>query len=328
MSQEQESGQGHDTVATQESGWERQVLEKVLLESLSEQRRARRWSMIFKVILLIYLGVGIWWAARPWSLERLPGTGKEHTAVVDVFGMIADGGQTDADAIIEGLRKAEKAKGVKGIVLRMNTPGGTPVQSAYVYDEIRRLKKTHPDLPIYAVVSDVCASGGYYIAAATDKIFVNPSSIIGSIGVIMNGFGFVGAMEKLGIERRVMTAGKHKAILDPFSPVNEEEKVHVQKVLDAVHQQFIRAVKEGRGERLKSDPQIFSGLVWTGMEGIELGLADGVGDLRTVAETVVGAKEIVNYSKRESWLERLTQNLGTSLGAALAAMATSEPSLH
>lgn len=324
MSQEH----GQAASATQETGWERQVLEKALLESLSEQRRARRWSMVFKVILLLYLGVGVWWTARPWSPDRLPGAEKEHTAVIDVFGMIADGGQTNADAIIEGLRKAEKAKGVKGIVLRMNTPGGTPVQSAYVYDEIRRLKKARPDLPIYAVVSDVCASGGYYIAAATDKIFVNPASVIGSIGVIMNGFGFVGAMEKLGIERRVMTAGEHKAILDPFSPVNDEEKAHVQKVLDAVHQQFIRAVREGRGERLKDDPQIFSGLIWTGKEGIELGLADGVGDLRTVAETVVGAKEIVNYSKRKSWLERLTQEFGTSVGAALAAMATAEPRLH
>lgn len=308
--------------------WERQVLEKLLLESLLEQRRARRWSLIFRLSLLAVIGLGFLLTLKPLAPERLSGVGKEHTAVVDVFGTIAEGGETDAETIIEGLHEAAEAKGVKGIVIRLNTPGGSPVQSAYVYDEIRKIKKEHPAMPVYAVVSDLCASGGYYIASATDKIFVNPASIIGSIGVIMNGFGFVGALEKLGVERRVMTAGEHKALLDPFSPVNPVEKQHVQALLNTVHQQFIAAVKAGRGERLKDKPEIFSGLLWTGTEGIELGLADGTGELHQIAETVIGAKKIVNYSHKETWMDRLSQQLGTSLGAALKDLSASSARLY
>ncbi|QXP83567.1 signal peptide peptidase SppA [Methylococcus sp. ANG] len=310
------------------SGWERELLEKLLLEALVEQRKARRWNLAFRAFLIAAVGLGFVLAFKPLSQDGLSGPGKTHTAVVDVIGTIAEGSEIDADTIIEGLRDAAEAKGVKGIVLRMNTPGGSPVQSAYVYDEIRRIKKEHPALPVYAVVSDVCASGGYYIASATDKIFVNPASIVGSIGVIMNGFGFVGTLEKLGVERRVMTAGDHKAILDPFGPVDPAEKQHVQQLLNAVHQQFIAAVKAGRGDRLKDRPEIFSGLVWTGAEGIELGLVDAVGELHQVAETVIGAKEIVNYSHRETLLDRIAQQLGTSLGAALTNLSTSSPRLY
>lgn len=310
------------------SGWERELLEKLLFEALVEQRKARRWSLAFRAFLIASVGLGFALAFRPLSQEGLPGAGKVHTAVVDVIGTIAEGGEIDADTIIEGLREAVEAEGVKGIVLRMNTPGGSPVQSAYVYDEIRRIKKEHPALPVYAVVSDLCASGGYYIASAADRIFVNPASIVGSIGVIMNGFGFVGTLERLGVERRVMTAGDHKAILDPFGPVDPAEKQHVQQLLNAVHQQFIAAVKAGRGDRLKDRPEIFSGLVWTGAEGIELGLVDAVGELHQVAETVIGAKEIVNYSHRETLLDRLTQQLGTSLGAALRNLSASSPRLY
>ncbi|MDD2767224.1 MAG: signal peptide peptidase SppA [Methylococcus sp.] len=312
----------------QSGTWERQVLEKLLLESLLEQRRARRWSLIFRLSLLAVIGLGFLLTLKPLAPERLSGAGKEHTAVVDVFGTIAEGGETDAETIIDGLHEAAEAKGVKGIVIRLNTPGGSPVQSAYVYDEIRKIKKEHPAMPVYAVVSDLCASGGYYIASATDKIFVNPASIIGSIGVIMNGFGFVGALEKLGVERRVMTAGEHKALLDPFSPVNPVEKQHVQALLNTVHQQFIAAVKAGRGDRLKDKPEIFSGLLWTGTEGIELGLADGTGELHQIAETVIGAKEIVNYSHKETWMDRLSQQLGTSLGAALKDLSASSARLY
>ncbi|MDF9391585.1 MULTISPECIES: signal peptide peptidase SppA [Methylococcus] len=309
------------------SGWDRELLEKLLLEALVEQRKARRWSLAFRVFLVAAIGLGFILAFKPLAQGGLTAPSKAHTAVVDVIGTIAEGGEIDADTIIEGLREAAEAKGVKGIVLRMNTPGGSPVQSAYVYDEIRRIKKEHPALPIYAVVSDLCASGGYYIASATDRIFVNPASIVGSIGVIMNGFGFVGTLEKLGVERRVMTAGDHKAILDPFGPVDPAEKQHVQQLLNAVHQQFIAAVKAGRGDRLKDRPEIFSGLVWTGAEGIELGLVDAVGELHQVAETVIGAKEIVNYSHRETLLDRVIRQLGTSVETALTKLATSSPRL-
>jgi protease-4 len=309
-------------------GWERELLEKLLVEALVEQRKARRWSLMFKGFLLAAIGLGFLLTLAPWTQDSRPGVGKAHTAVVDVIGAIAEGGEIDADTIIEGLREAVRAKGVKGLVLRMNTPGGSPVQSAYVYDEIRRIKQAHPALPVYAVVSDVCVSGGYYIASATDKIFVNPSSIVGSIGVVMHGFGFVGTMEKLGVERRVMTAGEHKAIMDPFGPVDPAEKQHVQQLLNAVHQQFIAAVKAGRGDRLKDRPEIFSGLIWTGADGIELGLADAVGELRQVAETVIGAKEIVNYSKRKTLLDRLVQQVSASLGAASRDFSASSPRLY
>ncbi|QJD30138.1 signal peptide peptidase SppA [Methylococcus geothermalis] len=309
-------------------GWERELLEKLLLEALVEQRKARRWNLIFRAFLVAVIGLTFLLTLKPLSQDGLSGAGEAHTAVVDVIGTIVEGGEIDADTIIEGLREAAEAKGVKGIVLRMNTPGGSPVQSAYVYDEIRRIKKEHPALPVYAVVSDLCASGGYYIASATDKIFVNPASIIGSIGVIMNGFGFVGTLEKLGVERRVMTAGDHKAILDPFGPVDPAEKRHVQQLLNGIHQQFITAVKTGRGDRLKDEPELFSGLVWTGAEGIELGLADDVGELHQVAETVIGAKKIVNYSHRETWLDRLSQQLGASLGTALRNLSMSSPRLY
>lgn len=328
MNQDYSPDSSKQSSPSETPGWERQVLEKLLLEALTEQRKTRRWSLIFKVIVWSVVGLGFLLMFEPLSPDRLPGVGKDHTAVVDVFGVIAEGGETDAETIIQGLHEAVEAKGVQGIVLRMNTPGGSPVQSAYVYDEIRRIKKAHPNLPVYAVVSDLCASGGYYIASAADKIFVNPASIVGSIGVIMNGFGFVGTLEKLGVERRVMTAGDHKAILDPFSPVSPAEKVHVQGVLNAVHQQFIAAVKAGRGDRLKDKPEIFSGLVWTGADGIELGLVDGVGELHQVAETVIGAKEIVNYSHKETWMDRLSQELGTSLGTALKHLSASGPRLY
>lgn len=300
------------------SSWERETLEKVLMASVIEQRRARLWGILFKSLLMVYLVVVLWLAAKPLVGERqIGGDSKGHTAVIDVVGTISPGQPSSADNIIEGLRAAAESSGTKGIILRMNTPGGTPVQSAYVYEEIRNLKKAKPDLPIYAVVADLCASGGYYIASATDKIYVNGASILGSIGVIMNGFGFVDAMGKLGIERRVMTAGEHKAILDPFGPIDSAAKEHMQSVLNAVHRQFIDAVKQGRGERLKETSELFSGLVWTGADGIRLGLADEVGDARFVAETVIGAKKMVDFTPEENLLDRITHRLGTSIGQTL-----------
>ncbi|WP_348758530.1 signal peptide peptidase SppA [Candidatus Methylocalor cossyra] len=303
------------------SSWERETLEKVLLAAITEQRRARRWGILFKALLAIYAGIALWLLAKPLEGPAIGG-GKSHTAVVDVMGLIAPGQPANADNIIQGLRAAAEDAGTRGIVLRMNTPGGSPVQAAYVYEEIRRLKRLKPELPIYAVVADICASGGYYVAAAADKIFVNNASIVGSIGVIMGSFGFVEAMNKLGVERRVLTAGAHKAILDPFEPVDPVAKAHVQQMLDAVHRQFIAAVKQGRGERLKETPELFSGLVWTGADAIQLGLVDELGDIRYVAERVVGAKKMVNFTPERSLMDRLTQRLGAALGQALVSAVT------
>lgn len=298
------------------SPWERDLIEKVLLETLKEQRRARRWGLIFKLALLVYLAVALWFAMSPFSDKRL-GADAVHTAVVDVSGLIAEGAKTNAESIIKGLKAAVDDQNTKGVILKVNSPGGTPVQAAYVYSEIRAIKEAHPSLPVIAVASDLCASGCYYIAAAADKIFVNPSTILGSIGVIMNGFGFVDAMQKLGVERRAFTAGEHKALLDPFKAIDPTEKAQVQKVLDGIHQQFIAAVRQGRGARLKETPTIFSGLVWSGNDAIALGLADAIGDVHSVAEKEIGAAELVNYTSKEDWFERFSQRLGTAFSRVL-----------
>lgn len=297
--------------------WERETLEKVLLASVNEQRRARLWGIFFKFALLAYLIVVAWLVAKPMGGLMERHGDKAHTAVIDVAGPIMEGNPSDADNLIEGLRDAIKDKKTKGVILRMNSPGGSPVQSAYVYEEIKRVKKEKPELPIYAVVSDLCASGCYYVAAAADKIYVHPASVVGSIGVIMNGFGFVDSMQKLGVERRLLTAGEHKALLDPFSPVNPEEKQHIQGVIDSVHQQFINAVKQGRGERLKENPQLFSGLVWNGEESVKLGLADEFGNTRSVAKDVIKAEETVNFTPKERLLDRITHRLGATLASSL-----------
>lgn len=295
--------------------WERQVLEKLAMAGIVEQRRARRWSIFFKFLFFAYL-VGVTLTAlRPLS-EDVLGKAK-HTAAVDISGIIAEKTPSSAELLIKGLRHAAKNKQTQGILLRMNSPGGSPVQAAYVYQAIRRIKQEQPDLPIIAVVSDVCASGCYYIAAAADKIYVNDASIVGSIGVIMNGFGFVETLKKLGVERRLLTSGEHKALLDPFSPVNPEEKQHVQGLLQEIHQQFIEAVKQGRGDRLKDDPKLFSGLIWTGGKSIELGLADAIGDAGSVAKEVIGAEKIVNFTPEENFVDRLSRRLGSTLSSTL-----------
>lgn len=299
--------------------WERSVLEKLASSALTEQKRARYWSIFFRMAFLVYLITVTAISLSTWAEKIKPGDGGTHTAVVDVVGMIADGTDTNAGSIIQGLKAAVEDDDTRGIILRLNTPGGSPVQSAYVYDEIRRLKKDHPNLPIHAVVSDICASGGYYIASAADKIFVNSASIIGSIGVIMNGFGFVDTLSKLGVERRLLTAGEHKAVLDPFLPVDSIEKTHIQGLLNRIHEQFIAAVKQGRGERLKDDPLLFSGLVWTGDDGVKLGLADGFGNTASVARDVIGAEKLVNFTPEEDFVQKLSQRLGTSFGAAVVA---------
>lgn len=302
---------------SERQSFEQKTLEKVLLATVEEQRRSRRWGIFFKLTLLVYLGGVILASQNPFK-HAFDKEGEARTAVIDVAGIIAPGQPASADNIIEALKDASEDKKVKGIILRMNSPGGSPVQSDDVYETIRKMKKEKPELPIVSVVADLCASGCYYVASATDKIFVNNASVIGSIGVIMGGFGFVDAMKTLGIERRVMTAGEHKALMDPFAPIDPVGRAQMQSVLSAVHQQFIQAVKTGRGDRLKETPDMFSGLVWTGGEGIKLGLADAIGDDRMVAETVIGAKKRVSYNPEENVFDRMTRKLGTTAGTSFA----------
>jgi protease IV len=281
------------------------------------KKKARRWGVFFKSMTFAYLAIVLAMVIYP-NFEAEIGAQSQHTAVIDVLGMIAEGEPANADSIIEGLRDALKDKNTKGVILNINSPGGSAVQSAYVFEEIRRQKVKHPDMPIYSVVGDMCASGGYYIASASDKIYVSQASIIGSIGVIMNGFGFTHVMEKLGVERRLLTAGTHKAMLDPFSPENQQESKHMQTLLDQVHQQFITAVKLGRGDRLKETPEMFSGLVWTGEQGVNLGLADGFGSVDSVARDIIGTDETVNFTQNERLIDRLAGKFGASFAHAIS----------
>lgn len=318
-----ENNQEHSSASTRvQPGWEKDVIEKLVFATLNEQKSSRRWGIFFKLLAFTYLLAVLLIAVYPKLKVEMHGSGTRHVAVVDVQGVIAEGEAASASSVIEGLQNAVKDKDTKGIILNINSPGGSPVQSGYIYDEIKRQKKLHPDLPIYAVAGDLCASGGYYIAAAADKIFVNQATIIGSIGVIMNGFGFTQIMEKFGVERRLLTAGSHKALLDPFSPVKTEENKHMQEMLNQVHQQFIQAVKNGRGDRLKDaqTPDMFSGLVWTGAQGVGLGLADGFGSVDTVARDELGTEEQVNFTPQERFLDRLAGKLGTSFAHSFSSL--------
>jgi protease-4 len=308
------------TETPREPGWEREVIEKLALAAITEQTRARRWSVFFKSLMLAYLIAVLGMVMYPTLKQDMGGDGKDHTAVIDVVGVIAEDKDANAATIIESLRDAVKDKHTKGIILHANSPGGSPVQSAYVYEEIRKIKKEHPDLPIFAVVSDICASGCYYIASASDKIFVNPSSLIGSIGVLMDGFGFVDIMQKLGVERRLLTAGAHKAMLDPFSPPKAEETQYMQGLLDQVHQQFIGAVKAGRGDRLKESPDMFSGLVWTGEAGVKLGVADDYGNDDSVAKDIIGAEKLVDFTRQGRLIDKIAGKLGASFGQAIGSL--------
>jgi protease-4 len=312
-----ESGQStKDGVA----GWERELLNKVVMASVIENRRSRRWGIFFKLLTFAYLflllAMLIW--SDEWDMSQA--ALKEHTALVEVSGLIAPETKASADKIVTGLRKAFEDKKTKGVILRMNTPGGSPVQSRYINEEILRLKEKYPEIPVYAVVVDMCASGGYYIAAAADKIYADQGSIVGSIGVLMNGFGFVQAMDSLGIERRLLTAGEHKALMDPFSPLREEDMTHVQGILDQLHGQFIEKVKEGRGDRLKLEyyPEVFSGLFWSGEQAKQMGLIDDFGNSSYVAREVIGVEDIVDFTPEQDVWERLAERLGTGATEAVA----------
>lgn len=293
-----------------------QLIEKLVLSLGDEQRRARRWGIFFKLLTFAYLFfVILLMAPAGGHAPSLPKDG--FTAVVDVTGVIAADEVASAENIISGLRDAFTADGVKAVVLQVNSPGGSPVQSGYVYDEIMRLKALH-GIPVYAVIADLGASGAYYIAAAADFIYADKASLVGSIGVIGSGFGFVGAMDKFGIERRQYTSGEHKGFLDPFSPVNPDEKIFWEGVLNTTHQQFITQVKNGRGDRLKDEPQLFSGLIWTGEQALEFGLIDGLGGVDYVARELVGAEELVDFTPHDSPFESLVSKLGASMGKSMA----------
>lgn len=298
--------------AAADVGTDRDVLERLAFESLREQRRSRRWGIFFKSLFFAYL-LALLLMFRSDVVSPSPGS---HTALVDLDGIIA-AGDLDADRVVGGLRAAFKASGAKAVILRINSPGGSPVQASYINQEITRLRKQYPAKPLYAVVSDVCASGGYYVAVAADKIYANQSSIVGSIGVLMNGFGFVEAMQKLGIERRLLTAGKYKGILDPFSPLDDVAQEHAQELLDRVHQQFIDTVKAGRGERLADNDAIFSGLFWTGTEAKQLGLIDDFGSAGYVAREIVGEKKIVDYTLKDDLFQKFADRIGVAVARTL-----------
>ena len=255
-----------------------------------------------------------------WS-DGLTMTGDKHTALVELDGVIAAGEKADADHLVESLRDAFEDKATKGVILRINSPGGSPVQAGMVYREIRRLREKHKDIPLYAVVTDLCASGGYFIAAAADKIYADKASLVGSIGVLMNGFGFVDTLEKLGVERRLLTAGDHKGFLDPFSPLREDEVSYTKGLLNELHEQFISAVREGRGKRLKNDPDLFSGLIWSGEKAVAMGLVDEIGSAGQVARDVIGAEDIVKFTKKTDLLERLADRLGAAAARSFAGFA-------
>jgi len=299
--------------------WEREQLEKLVGSTLIEHRRTRRWGIFFKFLTFAYL-FGLLAIIFPDKLSSPPIKDGGHTAVIEVKGIIAAGEAAGADNVITGLRAAFKDTNTKGVILRINSPGGSPVQSAYINDEIMRLKEKYKNIPVYAVIVDVCASGGYYIAAAADEIYADKGSIVGSIGVLMNGFGFEEAMSRLGVERRLLTAGKHKGIMDPFSPVKEGESEHIQGMLDQLHQQFISVVKRGRGDRLKDNGKLFSGLFWSGEESVKLGLVDGLGSSSYVAREIIGVEEMVDFTPAEDLFEKLAQRVGAGMAGTLARM--------
>jgi len=309
----------------QEHLWERRVITKLAQASLNEQKRARRWSIFFKFLIFGYITFILLLFVEP-DIEKAK-IAKTHTALVELQGIIADGETASADNIVTALKSAFEDEKTEGVILRINSPGGTPVQAGYIYDEILRLREKYPETPLYAVVSDMAASGGYYVAAAADEIYASNSSIVGSIGVRMDSFGVVDAMEKLGIESRTLTAGEHKALLDPFSPVDEKAQQHLQAMIDEIHQQFIDAVKKGRGDRLKESDDIYTGLIWTGKEALEFGLIDKIGSASYVAREVIGAEDIVEYSVEEDILERLVDRLGASTAKILGKEYLS-PRLH
>ncbi len=309
---------------TEPSGksWERETLEKLAFASLREQTLARRWRIFVRLSWLVLIVALVWLALYEGGAGKNVST--PHTAMVEIRGEIAAGSEASAELILSSVRAAFDDAGAQAVVLLINSPGGSPVQAGIINDEIRRLRALHGK-PVYAVVEESCASAAYYIAVAADKIYVDKASIVGSIGVLMDGFGFTGLMDKLGVERRLMTAGENKGFLDPFSPQTEAQRAHAQTLLNEIHRQFIAAVKTGRGQRLKEVPEMFSGLFWSGQQAVELGLADQLGSIDFVAREVVKAEEVVDYTNRDNVAERLAKRFGAAAGALVVQSLRSAP---
>src|SRR5450830_1026723 len=300
--------------------WEREVLEKLAFATLQEQRAHRRWSVFFKVTSLLVVLFALWVFYDYNNTDDSETLGR-HTALIDITGTIDADGSGSAGVVIPALDKAFSDSGSVAVVLHINSPGGSPVQAGMIVDEMQRLRKGYPDKPLYVVVDEMCASGGYYIAAAADRIYVNKASVVGSIGVLMDGFGFTGVMEKVGVERRLLTAGENKGLMDPYSPMSDKQKAYSQAMLNEIHQQFIDVVRTGRGKRLKETPETFSGLFWVGSKAVDMGLADGFGTVDSVARDVIKAEDIVDYTQKEDLPERVLKKFGASVGsAAISAM--------
>jgi protease-4 len=310
-----DTNEGTKPTVAEDTTWQRNVIEKLATAALTEQKTARRWSTFFKGLTFTYLLILLLMLLGVFGDEKK--TFDEHTALIEINGVIQAGGEVTADAVMASLNDAYESKGTKGIILRINSPGGSPVQAGIINDEIRRQKKLHPKIPVYAVVEDICASGGYYIAAAADKIYVDKASIVGSIGVLMDGYGFTEAMKKVGVERRLMTAGENKAMLDPFSPVNPKHQELAQAMLDEIHEQFKTVVRQGRGSRLKETPETFSGLFWSGEQSIKIGLADAVGSADYVAREVIKQEEIVDFTYQDDLASRIAKRIGASVSTAI-----------
>jgi protease-4 len=310
----------------QSPNWERQALEHLLLENLKETRKARRWKAVLRVLTLLVI-VGALFAIFDF---HLPGKGmgaEKHTALVTLEGEISSSSMANAMDINSSLLAAFENESSAGVVLRINSPGGSPVQAGMINDEIHRLRKLYPKKPFYVVVEDICASGGYYVAVAADQILVDKASLVGSIGVIMEGFGFTGLMEKLGVTRRMITSGSNKGMLDPFSKENPKQVEMIKTMIDEIHQQFIEVVKEGRGDRLKDVPDLFSGRVWNGEQAVKIGLADGYGTVDTVARDIFKAPDILDYTMKENFAERVAKRFGAEAGAAAGKALVKTPDL-
>ena len=316
----------HPEKPSHKTVWERDTLERLAFATLAEQRASRRWRIFFRFAWLALIIALVWTGTHKGGMGG--GTPSQpHTAVVSIKGEIADGADASAEWVVSALRAAFEDDGSQAVVLQINSPGGSPVQAGIINDEIRRLKAKHKK-PVYAVVEESCASAAYYIAVAADEIYVDKASIVGSIGVLMDGFGFTGLMDKLGVERRLMTAGVNKGFLDPFSPQTKNQRVHAQTLLDQIHQQFIQVVREGRGKRLKETPELFSGLFWSGEQAVNLGLADGLGNLDYVAREIVKAEDIIDYTRHDNVAERLAKRFGAAIGEGAVRALQTMPALR
>jgi protease-4 len=304
--------------------WERKALEQLLTETVKEQRRARRWKIFFRIIyLIIFISI----IALLMPDHQKTYDSKPHTSLVVMKGELMDGGDANADDVNEGLDEAFKDPNTKAVLLEINSPGGSPVQAGEIYDNIVRLEQAHPKIKVYAVCTDVCASGAYYVAAAANYIYADKASLVGSIGVLMDGFGFVDTLNKLGVQRRLFTSGSEKGFLDPFSPLKPEDQAYAQSMLDIIHQQFIDAVKSGRGDRLKNDPLLFSGLVWTGQQAEQLGLVDGLATPDQVTRQIIKAPHVVDYTVEDTFFNKFANHIGSSAASSAASLLGIQPSM-